>query len=192
MITISIALAVGVGIFVGIWRYVEKATVSKWGSDAPMTFTPLDYRPALDETGNFQWDPDGHIMSVPTGAVVPFEPRHERYMKIAEVVTALAAASMVFVPSSRLSAYPRSCAFALILLGFSVLYSVGFMATLTYFYEDFLYNQSSYSPRKYGLVHALGFGGLVCFAVAYFSIAVRVGWALVYATAHASSPKILP
>jgi hypothetical protein len=186
MITISIALVVGVGIFVGIWLYVEKATVRKWGVGAPMTFTPLDCKPALDATGNFQWNAEGHIVNAPTGALVSFEPRRELYMKIAAVVTGLAAAPLVFVPSSRLSAYAGSCAFAVILLGFSVLYSVGFMALLTYFYEDFLYNQSSYSPRKHSIVHALGFGGLACFAVAYFFIAVCLGWALVYATPPAS------
>jgi hypothetical protein len=40
--------------------------------------------------------------------------------------------------------------------------------------------RNSYSALKYGLVHALGFGGLLCFAFAYNALAVRVGWALIY------------
>jgi len=68
------------------------------------------------------------------GKPVPFEHRHERYMNVAEVMVTLASASLVFVPSSRLSLYSHACAFALILLGLCVLYSVGFMALMTYFY----------------------------------------------------------
>ena len=45
------------------------------------------------------------------------------------------------------------------------------MALLTYFYETFLYDKSSYTPWKYGLINALGFGGLLCFAVAYIVLA---------------------
>jgi hypothetical protein len=86
------------------------------------------------------------------GKPVPFEHRHERYINVAEVMVTLASASLVFVPSSRLSFYSHACAFALILLGLCVLYSVGFMAFLTYFYERFLYDDQTYRPWKYGLL----------------------------------------
>ena len=66
------------------------------------------------------------------GKPVPFEHRHERYMNVAEVMLTLASASLVFVPSSRLSFYSHACAFALILLGLCLLYSLVFMALMTY------------------------------------------------------------
>ena len=137
---------------------------------AAMTFTPQNRR----------------------GELVSFEARHERYMKIAEVITTLASASLVFVPISRLSAYPHSCAFALVLLGFTVLYSVAFMAMLTYFYEGFLYNAESYRPWKYGLVHAFGFGALFCFALAYLFLSVRVGNAVIYTVSGTATSNALP
>jgi len=88
-------------------------------------------QPALDQNGNLLFHENGHLMQVPTSDFTSFEPRHERYMKIAEVGTTLSSASLIFVPGSRLSLYPHSRAFALVLLGFSVLYCVGFMAMLT-------------------------------------------------------------
>ena len=46
----------------------------------------------------------------------------------------------------------------------------------------------SYSLTKYGLVHALGLSGLICFAVAYIWLAPRVGWAVIYAASSPLSP----
>jgi hypothetical protein len=158
MLTIALAIIVGVGVFGAVWFNVTKNTNNIFGKGTAMTFTPDDGK----------------------GGTVPFDLRHERYMKIAEVVTTLASASVIFVPSSRLSAYPHSCAFTIILLGFSVFYCIGFMVALTYFYEEFLYFKSSYSALKYGVVHAPGLGGLFCFAFAYIALAMRVGWALMY------------
>jgi hypothetical protein len=180
MVTILIAFVVGVGVFALIWRVVRSIAVKAFGKDAAMTFTPPAFKPAIHPNDTLMFDTNGQLVQIPTGEFVSFEPRHERYMKIAEVVTTLASASLIFIPNSRLNVYPRSCAFALVLLGFSVLYCVGFMAMLTYYYEGFLYDRSSYSPTKYGLVHALGFGGLICFAVAYIGLAVRVGWGVIY------------
>jgi hypothetical protein len=166
MLTIILAVAISASVFGIIWYYVAKKVTVAWQGQ-PGTFTPMDSR----------------------NNPVPFDPRHERYMKVAEVVTALASASLVFIPSSRLSVYPHSCAFAMALLGFVVLYSVLFTALLTYFYESFLYDDLSYAAWKYGLVHALGFGGLLCFAVAYVVLAIRVGWAEIYAIAPAVTSK---
>jgi hypothetical protein len=169
MVTISVAVVIALAFFVTIWRSVTVGA-SRAFRGAAMTFTPQNTK----------------------GELVSFEARHERYMKIAEVVTTLASASLVFVPSSRLSAYPHSCAFALVLLGFTVLYSVAFMAVLTYFYEGFLYNEQSYRPWKYGLVHALGFGCLFCFALAYLLLAVRVSNAVIYSLGTTATSKPLP
>jgi hypothetical protein len=108
---------------------------------------------------------------------VPFEPRHDRYQKVAEVLTTLASASIVFVPGSKLAAYPHLSSFALVFFGLTVLYSVLFMALLAFFHEKFLYDNRSYTPWKYGLVNALGFGGLLCFGIAYGVLAIGAGFA---------------
>jgi len=187
MITVVFACVLALGVFIVIWRVVTNSAVRLFGKTAAMTFTPPDYKPALDENGELRYDSERNLVQVPTGEFVQFEPRHERYMKVAEVVTALASASLVFVPNSRPNTYPHSCAFALVLLGFSALYSISFMALLTYFYEGFLYQRNSYSPSKYGFVTALGFGGFICFAVAYLWLAVRVGWAVMYASTTAGT-----
>jgi|SRR5579859_296929 len=169
MVTISIAIVLGAGIFAAIWWWVWRDTIKLWGN-SPMTFTPNDSK----------------------GEPLPFEPRHERYTKIAEVLIALASASLIFIPGSRLSVYPHSCAFVLILLGLCVFYGIGFMVALTYFYESFLYDSKSYKAWKYALVHALGFGGLLCFAFAYVFFALRIGYAMIYAAAPAVTTKALP
>jgi hypothetical protein len=165
MVSITIAMIIGLGVFFILWWYTSTDAHRLWNG-APLTFTPTDSH----------------------GNLVPFEPRHERYMKVAEVVTTLASASLVFVPKSQLNVYPNSCAFALVLLGFVVLYCVGFMAALTYFYERFLYFPNSYTPFKYGLTNALGFGGLFCFVMAYTFLAMRVAWAVMHTIAPVSKP----
>jgi len=126
------------------------------------------------------------------GKPVPFEHRHERYMNVAEVMLTLASASLVFVPSSRLSLYSHACAFALVLLGLCVVYAVGFMALLTYFYERFLYDDQTYAPWKYGLLHGLGFGALFCFAFAYIVLAGGVANAVIYTTPFSGHPPAFP
>lgn len=57
--------------------------------------TPPEYRPALDQNGKLVGDEQGLVVKVPSGNFLSFEPRHERYMKIAEVVTTLASAFLV-------------------------------------------------------------------------------------------------
>ena len=167
MKTVLLALVTGFGVFALVWWRVRRDAIKVW-QGLPATFTP----------------PDSH------GNPVPFEHRHERYTGVAEVMVTLASASLVFVPSSRLILYRHACAFALILLGFCVLYNIGFMALLTYFYERFLYDDQSYAPWKYGLLHALGFGALFCFALAYIVLAGGVANAVIHASpfvAHAPS-----
>jgi hypothetical protein len=105
---------------------------------------------------------------------IDFDPRHGHYMKTAEVVVALASASLLFIPKLRVDTHLRSYSFTMVLLGASVLFCVLFMAGLTYFYENFLYRNDSYSAWKYGLVNALGFSGLLCFAIAYVVLAVAM------------------
>ncbi len=163
--TVILALITGLGVFAFVWWRVRIDAIKVWHG-LPATFTP----------------PDSH------GKPVPFEHRHERYMNVAEVMVTLASASLVFVPSSRLSFYSHACAFALILLGLCVLYCVGFMALLTYFYERFLYDDQTYKPWKYGLLHGLGFGALFCFALAYIVLAGGVANAVIHASPFVGRP----
>ena len=65
MRTILFAVAVAVGIFSLLWWYLTKSFKKVFGDNATVTFV------GTDEDGNR----------------IPFEPRHERYMKIAEVIT---------------------------------------------------------------------------------------------------------
>jgi hypothetical protein len=154
MITVLIALFCGAFIFATLWvavGYSARRICSKPGW--VLTFTPNG---------------------------VPFETRHDRYQKVAEVVTTLASASLVFIPGSKLAAYPHLSSFALVFLGLTVLYCVLFMALLAFFYEEFLYDNLAYKPWKYGLVNALGFGGLFCFGTAYILLAVGAGFTAIY------------
>ena len=62
------------------------------------------------------------------------------------------------------------------------------MALLSYFYERFLYDDQTYTPWKYGLLHGLGLGALFCFALAYIVLAGGVANAVIHASpasAHA-------
>jgi hypothetical protein len=154
MVTVSIALLSGVLILAVLWvvvGYSARRACSKPGWI--VSFTPHG---------------------------IPFEPRHDRYQKVAEVMTTIASASLVFIPGSKLSVYPHLSSFALVFLGLTVLYCVLFMALLTLFYEKFLYDNLSYKPWKYGLINALGLGGLSCFGIAYVSLAVGAGIAAIY------------
>jgi hypothetical protein len=169
MKTVIFALLTGLGVFALVWWRIRMDAIKVWHG-LPATFTPPDS----------------------LGKPVPFEHRHERYMNVAEVMVTLASASLVFVPSSRLSLYSHACAFALILLGLCVLYSVGFMALMTYFYERFLYDDQTYTPWKYGLLHGLGFGALFCFALAYIVLAGGVANAVIYAIPFSGHPPAFP
>ena len=65
----------------------------------------------------------------------------------------------------------------MVLLGFTVVFGLSFMATMTYFYEMFLFAPTSYSAGRSSLMFSLGFSGFACFALAYFVIAVQVAYA---------------
>jgi hypothetical protein len=114
---------------------------------------------------------------VETGQTVAFEPRHEHYLKVAEVITTLSSASFVFLLSLHSSHSVMLFPFAMVLLGFSIVYAVLFMALITYFYEQFLYDPAMYSNRRQSIIVGLGFGALLCFALAYFFLAVQVAHA---------------
>src|ERR1700730_16897955 len=97
MKTVILALITGLGVFALVWWRVRIDAIKAWRG-LPATFTP----------------PDSH------GQPVPFEHPLELYMNVGEGIVTLPSASLVFLPSSRLSFYSHACAFALILLGLCV------------------------------------------------------------------------
>lgn len=122
-------------------------------------------------------DPDtGQV--IPGREEVDFDPRHGHYMKIGEVLIALSSASLVFIPSLHFSSALPWLGFPLILLGFTVVYALGFMGALTYFYEMFLFDPRSFTAFRSSFIFTLGFGAFACFALAYVFLAVIVGGAI--------------
>ncbi len=109
---------------------------------------------------------------------VDFDPRHGHYMKCGEVVIALASASLVFIPSLHFTAVLPWLGFPMVLLGFTVVYSLSFMGVLTYFYEMQLQNPDTFTAVRSSLIFGLGFSGLGCFAIAYFTLSLLIGNAL--------------
>jgi hypothetical protein len=112
-----------------------------------------------------------------------FDPRLEHYLKVAEIIVGLASASLVFVPTMHSkNINPFWFAFALVLLSFTVFFGLFFMATMTYFYEMFLFKPSSYGAGRSSLMFSLGFSGFACFAAAYFVIGVQIAVAYMNGT----------
>ncbi|MHB8301404.1 MAG: hypothetical protein ACYDC6_01010 [Acidobacteriaceae bacterium] len=108
---------------------------------------------------------------------VDFDPRHGHYLKCAEVLIALASASLAFIPlhSTLLAKGALSeelLAISMVLLGLTVVYALLFMALLTYFYEMFLFNPANFTASRSSLIFALGFSAFACFAMAYLGLAV--------------------
>jgi hypothetical protein len=152
-------------LLVGIF-YVTLRTHKKAGYTY-LSFRPLKWKIRLDTDKQELVEEE-----------VEFDARHGHYMKIAEVIISLSAASIAFIPQLHVPYRSAVFAYCLVLLGASVLLCVMFMALLTYFYEASLYVPRTYTARKSALVTGLGFSGLGCFALAYLFIACRVGWAI--------------
>lgn len=120
-------------------------------------------------------DMNGKIKNPPE--VHEFDPRLEHYLKVAEIIIGLASASLVFIPTLHAKSINCWFAFALVLLGFTVFFGLSFMATMTYFYEMFLFEPASYSAGRSSLMFSVGFSGYGCFALAYFVIAIQIALA---------------
>jgi hypothetical protein len=116
------------------------------------------------------------------GGVVDFDPRHGHYMKLGEVLITLSSASLVFIPSLHFSAILPRLGFPMVLLGFTVVYALGFMAALTYFYEMFLFDPRTFTAFRSSLIFTLGFGAFTCFALAYITLSIIVGKAIANGT----------
>jgi hypothetical protein len=110
-----------------------------------------------------------------TSEEVDFDPRHGHYMKCGEIIIALASASLVFIPSLHFTSVLPWIGLPMVLLGFTVVYSLSFMGLITYFYEMQLHNPDSFTAFRSNLIFSLGFGGLGCFAVAYFALSILIG-----------------
>jgi hypothetical protein len=111
-----------------------------------------------------------------TGKPVDFGPRIGYYLKVAEVMLTLASASLVFIPTLHLakSIAQPALAFAIVLLGFTVMFGVAFMAWMTYCYEMFLYSPLNFGAFESSAMFTLGFSALGCFGVAYLSLAFGI------------------
>jgi hypothetical protein len=109
---------------------------------------------------------------------VSFDPRHGHYMKCAEVLITLASASLVFIPTLHVSSLLPKLAFSMVLLGFTVVYALLFMALLTYFYEMFLFDPVSFTALRSSIMFTLGFSAFVCFALAYIWLSIITGTAI--------------
>ena len=141
-------------------RLVEKEEAN--GGKRWMTFTPPIRK--RDGSGNV----------VKEDGSVDFAPRHGHYMKCGEVLVTLASASLVFIPNLHVNVILPSLGFPMVLLGFTVVYSLCFMGLITYYYEQFLYDPLSYGVFRSSVIYGLGFGALSCFAISYFTLSIIV------------------
>jgi hypothetical protein len=110
----------------------------------------------------------------PTGKIVDFNPRIEHYLKVAEVMVTLASASLVFIPTVHIDKTHPMFAYAMVLVGCTVVFGVIFMALLTYYYEMFLFDPRTFGAFRSSMVFSIGFSGLICFAIAYLVLAVQI------------------
>lgn len=114
--------------------------------------------------------PPGTYTFEPRG-VGSFEPRLLNYIHVAQTIIGLATGSIVLLAGSSVfksgGQLPWFYASPLVVLGFSVVYAVLFLAFLVFFYEGFLHNENSYTRGRYMLNNVLGFSSLISFAVGY-------------------------
>ena len=103
-----------------------------------------------------------------------FEPTLKRYTHLVEFIVGLASGSIVLLGGSSVwqsgGRLPSKFGSPLVLLAASVVLLVLFLACTTFFYEDWLHNQRQ-THHRYRLSVALGFAGLLCFAVGYCFLA---------------------
>jgi len=157
---------VGFGVFLAFFTFEFLLEHNAERSGSYMTLTPFRQR-RNRETGEITLEDEP----------VDFDPRQGHYMKCGEVLIALSSASLIFVPEhysllSRTWVSGTLLGTAMILLGLSVVYTLLFMALMTYFYEMFLFRQQSFTAFRSSLMFALGFSGFASFALAYLVLSV--------------------
>lgn len=108
-----------------------------------------------------------------------FEPGLVRYIRLVEIILGLGTGSIVVLAGSSIlcsgGKLPGAYGSPLVLLATSVICMVSFIALLIYYYEESLHDVNFYTHHKIRLVTALGFSGLLCFALGY----IWLGFALV-------------
>jgi hypothetical protein len=121
------------------------------------------------QPGSFTFEPRG------PGS---FEPILTRYTRLTELIISLATGSIVLLGGSSIfrsaGKLPSSYGSPLVLLASSVVFALLFLALCNYRYEEWQHH-NNYSHQRYRLNVALGFAGLLTFAVGY----VWLGFALV-------------
>jgi hypothetical protein len=168
-VPISILWAVALGVVIPGGFFIYEYRIER---EAPyVTLTP--FKKGRDRE-------NGRVIDVP--GEVDFDPRHGHYMKLGEVLITLASASLVFIPTLHFTSHLPALGFCMVVLGLTVVYSLGFMAAITYFYEMFLFDPTSFTAFRSSLMFSLGFGALFSFALAYIVLAFSVGKALVNGT----------
>jgi len=175
MIEVSVLSGVVIGISLplalfGVERTLERKTEKKAKQNGRKIWWSLIPE---RKTRDFK---TGEVLKTGTG--VDFDPRHGHYMKCGETIITLSSASLVFIPTLHFSSTLPWVGLPLVLLGFTVVYALAFMGLLTYFYEMELQDPDSFTATRSCALFALGFGGLSCFAIAYFVLSILIGSAL--------------
>ncbi|MGO9084458.1 MAG: hypothetical protein ACLQBK_04460 [Candidatus Sulfotelmatobacter sp.] len=159
-------LGVGIGSFLAFFAFEYSIERGQERKGSYVTLTPFKRKRDMKTGDILQVDEE-----------VDFDPRHGHYMKCGEVLIALASASLVFIPLHS-TLLPRTgisgvfLGISMVLLGFTVVYALLFMALLTYFYEMFLFDPASFKAFRSSLIFTLGFSAFACFAMAYLSLAI--------------------
>lgn len=106
------------------------------------------------------------------GSAAAYKPIMHRYLRLAEFMIGAASGSIVLIVGSsalhgqgvKLNWFYAS---PLILIAFSVVYGVGFMACQILTWEEALHNGNKQTPNRFALDQALGFSSLLCFIFGY-------------------------
>ena len=113
-------------------------------------------------SGNYTFEPRG------PGS---FEPALLRYSRLTEFIVGLATGSIVLLAGTSIFhsnvRLPPLYGSPLVMLAMSVVWLVLFISCTTFFYEDWLHHPEIYTHRRYRLIVAFGFSGLLSFAVGY-------------------------
>ena len=112
----------------------------------------------------------------PRGVHGSFEPIISRYFRLAEFTIGLASGSIVLLVGSSVfrgngGRLPWFFASPLIVLGASVLFAVGFMIWIQFWYEQFQYGLE-YRRFAYCITKILGFSSAIYFCIGYIWLVV--------------------
>jgi hypothetical protein len=114
----------------------------------------------------------------PKGESGKFEPFLAKYLRLSEFIIGLATGSIVLlVGSSALHGQgghlPWFYASPLLVLGWCVVFGIGFMVWLTHNYEEYQHG-NPHTKFGYTLSETLGFSSLACFSLGYFWLVICV------------------